>query len=147
MTTSQSSLVVAMTTILIEAIPLYVLPQCMRMYLPPNIFAFANYGTQRGLFSDSSGGCGTLNLVGNFTDFLSLTAHGLTSAGFPTIFPSSYRFSPHTSLSHCMDLRDYVLAFNVVVTALLFLVLRPKPIFLYWCLVCIGFWHGGHAHM
>lgn len=40
-----------------------------------------------------------------------------------------------------MDLRDYALAFNILVTALLFLVLRPKPIILYWCLVCIGFWY------
>lgn len=40
-----------------------------------------------------------------------------------------------------MDLRNYALAFNILVTAFLFLVLRPKPIFLYWSLVCIGFWH------
>ncbi|KAL5495371.1 hypothetical protein ACEPAI_834 [Sanghuangporus weigelae] len=96
---------------------------------------------QAELFKDSSGGCGTVELIGNFTDFLSLTAHGLTSASFPTIFPLSYRFSRTSSLSHCSDLRDYVLAFNILITALLFLVLRPKPIFLYWCLVCIGFWH------
>ncbi|EJD04064.1 LCCL domain-containing protein [Fomitiporia mediterranea MF3/22] len=94
-----------------------------------------------GLFEDSHGGCGTLQLTGNFTNFLALAAHGLMSAPFPTIFPLSYRFSQNTSLSHCLDLRNHVLAFNIIVTALLFLVFRPKPIILYWSLVCIGFWH------
>lgn len=82
-----------------------------------------------------------MELTGNSTNFLPLSAHGLTSAPFPTIFPLSYRFSRTSALSHCSDLRDYVLAFNILITALLFLVLRPKPVFLYWCLVCIGFWH------
>ncbi|PAV22276.1 LCCL domain-containing [Pyrrhoderma noxium] len=94
-----------------------------------------------GLFKDSHGGCGSLELTGNFTDFLSLTAHGLTSAPFPTVFPLSFRFSSTSLYTHCMDLRNYALAFNILVTAFLFLVLRPKPIFLYWSLVCIGFWH------
>ncbi|KAI5123553.1 hypothetical protein M0805_003372 [Coniferiporia weirii] len=94
-----------------------------------------------GLFKDSTGGCGSLDLIGNFTDFLSLTAHGLTSAPFPTVFPLSFRYGLNTSLSHCADLRDYALAFNIIVTALLFILLRPKPIILYWSLICIGFWH------
>ena len=94
-----------------------------------------------GLVSNSVGGCATLQLVSNFTDFLPLTANGLTSIGFPTIFPLAFRFLPETSLSHCEDLRNPALAFNVIITALLFLVLRPKPIVLYWCLVCIGYWH------
>ena len=94
-----------------------------------------------GLFKDSHGGCGTLSLIGNFTDFLALAAHGLTSAPFPTIFPSSFVFSDTSPFSHCMDLRDYALAFNIIITTLLFIVIRPRPIFLYWSLVCIGFWH------
>lgn len=93
------------------------------------------------MFGDSTGGCGTLQLVGNFTNFLPLTSHGLTSAAFPTIFPLSFVFSSGSPFSHCTDLRDYALVLNILVTAFLFLVLRPKPIFLYWCLVCIGFWH------
>jgi hypothetical protein len=93
------------------------------------------------LISDSRGGCFSLELVGNFTDFLPHIGHGLTSIGFPTIFPSSFRFLPSTPLHHCFDLRDAALAFNVVITCLLFLILRPKPVILFWCLVCIGFWH------
>ena len=42
---------------------------------------------------------------------------------------------------HCTDIRDAALALNVLVTCALFILLRPKPIVLYWCLVCIGFWH------
>lgn len=79
--------------------------------------------------------------MGNFTDFIPFASHGLSSIGFPTIFPVSYRFSSFTSLSHCTDLRDGALAFNILVTCALFILFRPKPIVLYWSLVCIGFWH------
>ncbi|OJT02997.1 hypothetical protein TRAPUB_6340 [Trametes pubescens] len=96
---------------------------------------------QAGLISNSRGGCATLELTGNFSNYLPFTGHGLTSIGFPTVFPLSFRFNPTTSLHSCADLRNEALAFNILITALLFLVLRPKPIVLYWCLVCIGFWH------
>ncbi|KAH9858211.1 hypothetical protein C2E23DRAFT_856051 [Lenzites betulinus] len=96
---------------------------------------------QAGLISNSKGGCATLELVGNFTDFLPFSAHGLSSIGFPSVFPLSFRFLPTTSLHSCSDLRNEALAFNILITALIFLVLRPKPIVAYWCLVCIGFWH------
>ena len=94
-----------------------------------------------GIISRSTGGCGTLQLTGNFTNFLPTTANGLSSIGFPSVFPSSFRFLSVTSLSHCDDLRDDALAFNILITCALFLVLRPKPLVLFWSLVCIGFWH------
>jgi hypothetical protein len=96
---------------------------------------------QSGFISDSAGGCASVQLVGNFTNYLATTAFGLTSIGFPSIFPMSFQFSPSNTLTHCTDLRNAALAFNVLVTCALFLVLRPKAIVLYWCLVCIGFWH------
>ncbi|KDR85343.1 hypothetical protein GALMADRAFT_132046 [Galerina marginata CBS 339.88] len=96
---------------------------------------------QAGVISAKKGGCGSLDLLGNFTDFLPFSAHGLTSLGFPTVFPVSFRFLANTSLTHCTDLRDEALAFNILITSALFILLRPKPIVLYWCLVCIGFWH------
>lgn len=80
-------------------------------------------------------------MTGNFTNFLPFTAHGLSSIGFPTVFPLSFQFSDTTDLHSCQDLRNPALAFNILITALLFLVLRPKPIVTFWCLVCIGFWH------
>ncbi|KAJ7654964.1 hypothetical protein DFH06DRAFT_485784 [Mycena polygramma] len=96
---------------------------------------------QSGLVSNSKGGCGTLDLIGNFTDFIPTTENGLSSIGFPTVFPLAFRFRDSTSLRHCEDIRDPALAFNAIITALLFLLLRPKPIVLFWCLVCIGYWH------
>ena len=102
--------------------------------------ALIGYGSS-GFISDSTGGCASVQLVGNFTNYLPVTASGLTSVGFPSVFPLSFRFSPSTSLTHCKDLRNPALAFNILVTCVLFLILRPKAIVLYWCLVCIGFWH------
>ncbi|KAH8835885.1 hypothetical protein DL96DRAFT_1732991 [Flagelloscypha sp. PMI_526] len=96
---------------------------------------------QAGIISNSKGGCATLVQTGNFTNYLPFTQNGLTSVGFPTVFPSSYHFDPTTSLKHCEDIRDPVLAFNVIATCILFLLLRPKPIVLYWCMICIGYWH------
>ncbi|KAJ6604512.1 hypothetical protein DFH09DRAFT_967925 [Mycena vulgaris] len=96
---------------------------------------------QSGLISNSKGGCGTLDLIGNFTNFRPTSGHGLSSIGFPTVFPLSFRFRDSTSLRHCEDMRNDALAFNALITAFLFLLLRPKPIVLFWCLVCIGYWH------
>lgn len=95
----------------------------------------------RGMINDSTGGCAALQLVGNFTDYLPFSAHGLASIGFPSVFPLSLQFLSSTSLRHCQDLRNAALAFNILVTALIFLVLRPKPIVAFWCLVCVGFCH------
>ena len=94
-----------------------------------------------GLFSDSTGGCASINLVGTFTDYLPTSAFGLSSVGFPSIFPMSFRLSPSEVLTHCADLRTPALAFNILVSCLLFLVLRPTAVVMWWCLVCIGFWH------
>ncbi|KAH9937063.1 uncharacterized protein B0H18DRAFT_1081352 [Fomitopsis serialis] len=89
-----------------------------------------------------------LALVGNYTNYIPFTANGLTSIGFPTIFPLSYRFLSSTPLHHCEDLRTPALAWNVIITALIFLVLRPKPIVTFWSFgaflpalfVCYAFW-------
>lgn len=96
---------------------------------------------QSGLISDSMGGCASMSLIGNFTNFLPTSGHGLDSIGFPSVFPLSWRFNDSTSLRHCTDLRNPALAFNIIVTCLIFLVLRPKPIVAFWSLLCIGFWH------
>jgi hypothetical protein len=93
------------------------------------------------LISNAGGGCGSLALIGNFTNFLPKTANGLQSIGFPTVFPLSFRFLQSTPLTHCEDRRDDALAFNVLITWFLFVILRPKPIVLYWCIVSIGYWH------
>ncbi|KAI6031620.1 hypothetical protein BKA83DRAFT_4203028 [Pisolithus microcarpus] len=79
----------------------------------------------------STGGCATVNLVGQFTDYL--PSH--------SSFPMSYRLTTDSTLGQCTDLRNVALAVNILATCLLFIVFRPKPIMLYWFLVCIGFWH------
>lgn len=93
------------------------------------------------MISNSKGGCATVSLIGNFTNFLPLTAHGLTSIGFPSVFPLAFQFSPATDIAHCEDLRNPALAFSIIITALIFLVFRPKPLVAFWSLVCIGYWH------
>ncbi|KAL1670432.1 hypothetical protein GGG16DRAFT_94884 [Schizophyllum commune] len=98
---------------------------------------------QVGLIDDSKGGCASLSLIGNFTDFIGTTAHSLESIGFPTVFPLSFRFSSSTPLTHCTDIRWPVLAFDVVISFLVFTLFRPHPIARFWTLVCIGFWHVG----
>jgi hypothetical protein len=95
----------------------------------------------RGIIPDSRGGCATVSLIGSFTNYLSSSANGITSTPFPSIFPSSFRVTPSTTLSHCSDLRKEALAFNVLATAFIFLVLRPRPLFLFWTFVCAGYWH------
>ncbi|CAE6397393.1 unnamed protein product [Rhizoctonia solani] len=96
---------------------------------------------QAGVASASKGGCGTLRLVGNYTDFLPTVAHGVSSIGFPSVFPVSFRFLESSSLGSCTDLRSYALAYNVICTSILMLLLRPEPIWIFWSLLCVGFWH------
>ncbi|KAG6911542.1 hypothetical protein DXG01_011844 [Tephrocybe rancida] len=96
---------------------------------------------QLGLTTNGKGGCASLELVGNFSDFLPTTGNGLASIGFPTVFPLAFRLSKTHTLSHCEDNRNGALAFNIIITWMLFVILRPRAIVLYWSLVCIGFWH------
>lgn len=38
-------------------------------------------------------------------------------------------------------MRNEALVFDIFITCIIFLLLRPKPIVTYWSMVCIGFWH------
>jgi hypothetical protein len=94
-----------------------------------------------GIVSLSKGGCGSLQLVANYTNYIPTSGHGFDSIGFPTIFPVGYRLSPSSNLSQCTDNRMSALAMNVVTTSFLFLLFRPKPIVIFWCLFAVGYWH------
>jgi hypothetical protein len=96
---------------------------------------------QAGVISSSKGGCSSLELVSNFTTFVPLSENGLESIGFSTIFPIGFRFTSGSSMSHCEDIRNQALGFNVAITVILFCLLRPNALVLLWSLVCIGFWH------
>lgn len=95
----------------------------------------------RGIISDSRGGCGRVSLVGTQGPFESVSANGITSIPFPSFFPLSMIFSPTDALHHCNDLRNDVLAFNILCSCVIFFLLRPKPLVLFWCMVCMGYWH------
>ncbi|KZV74211.1 hypothetical protein PENSPDRAFT_648216 [Peniophora sp. CONT] len=94
-----------------------------------------------GLVSDSWGGCVTVDLVGAFTGYLPSSRHGMDAVGFASSFPLSFRLSKNNSLSQCTDLRSIALAFNAIITFVIFAIFRPRPRALYWALICIGFWH------
>lgn len=94
-----------------------------------------------GVVSFSKGGCGSLQLVANYTDYIPTSGHGFNSIGFPTVFPIGFRLSPTSNTSHCTDNRMAGLAMNVILTSFLFLLFRPKPIVIFWCLFVVGYWH------
>ncbi|PGG98222.1 hypothetical protein AJ79_08931 [Helicocarpus griseus UAMH5409] len=45
-----------------------------------------------GVISDSAGGCGVVELTGPGHSYFSTAAHKITSVGFPSTFPKSFRF-------------------------------------------------------
>jgi len=120
----------------------------------------ANSISSSGLITGRRGGCGSLRRIGTFKNYVGVNRNGIHSVPFPSTFPLSYRFLSGSSLSHCEDLRDEALVFNILVTLILSLVLRPKPLVvcqaqtrtpcgspltylfifpqLFWCLVCIA---------
>ncbi|GJJ13908.1 hypothetical protein Clacol_008165 [Clathrus columnatus] len=94
-----------------------------------------------GLIDDNKGGCASVSLVGTQGPFESIAANGLVSAAFPSFFPLSLQFKPTNVLHHCNDLRNGALAFNILCSVIIFLFIRPKALVLFWCMVCMGYWH------
>ncbi|KAH7104215.1 hypothetical protein BKA62DRAFT_498436 [Auriculariales sp. MPI-PUGE-AT-0066] len=94
-----------------------------------------------GLISESRGGCATANLIGEFTDFVGSVSNGIESTGFPSVFPLSLRLTKSNAYRYCADMLREAIIFNVLASVLLFLVLRPRPLVLFWSLVCLGYWH------
>lgn len=77
-----------------------------------------------GLFGDKRGGCGQLELVGEFTGYVGGKRHGIDSVSFDSTFPSSYRFTESVDQGGCQDLRDDILGFNVGMTTLFSFIIR-----------------------
>lgn len=77
-----------------------------------------------GLFSNQRGGCGQLELVGEFTNYEGGNRNGVSSVGFGSTFPSSYRFVDTVDQGGCMDMRDDILPFNVVMSTIFSFVIR-----------------------
>ncbi|GAA5885210.1 hypothetical protein JCM6882_009519, partial [Rhodosporidiobolus microsporus] len=96
---------------------------------------------QQGLFGDRRGGCGKLELVGEFSGYEGGSANGVESIGFEAAFPSSYRFVEGVDQGGCQDLRDDILGFDVAMSVIFSALVRPAPKAFYWTLFCFGFWH------
>ncbi|GAA5986746.1 hypothetical protein JCM11641_007760 [Rhodosporidiobolus odoratus] len=96
---------------------------------------------QQGLYSDGRGGCGKVDLVGEFEGYVGGERNGVSSIGFDTGFPSSYRFVAGVDQGGCQDLRWNILGFGVSMSFILSFLIRPAPQALYWSLFCFGYWH------
>lgn len=70
----------------------------------------------RGLFRNQRGGCGELAFIGEFTGFEGGKKNGVDSVGFPSTFPSSFRFLDEVDQDNCKDLRNDILGFDVAMT-------------------------------
>ena len=94
-----------------------------------------------GLFKNEKGGCGALELVGDFTNYVGGTKNGVKSTSFPSSFISSYRFTDSATASNCEDLQWNILGFNVAMLFLFSFVVRAAPAALFWAMFVMGFWH------
>jgi hypothetical protein len=83
---------------------------------------------QQGLFSNGRGGCARVTQTGSFTGFVGGTANGVSSVGFNTGFPSSYRFDENVSQIGCQDLQHDITAFNAAMSFIFSFFLRFVPI-------------------
>ncbi|EQL00047.1 hypothetical protein G6O67_003822 [Ophiocordyceps sinensis] len=96
-----------------------------------------------GVITNQNGGCGVVNLVGRQQAFVSSQHNGLSSVGFDSYFPLSYRFVPGVGCSS-QDSRWSLLAVSVVFTAVLSLFTASPALFFF--PVFIGlFWTVGAA--
>jgi len=72
----------------------------------------------RGLFGNQRGGCGELQFIGEYSDFRGGKQNGVESVGFPSTFPSSFRFIDTVEQGSCKDLRNDILGFDVAMTVI-----------------------------
>lgn len=82
-----------------------------------------------GVITNSQGGCGVVSLIGQQSNYPSVTRNGISSIAFDSSFPSSFTFQA-TSTS-CPDLSWQLLAISVVYTTLLSLFTRSASVFFY----------------
>lgn len=83
-----------------------------------------------GVISNSQGGCGVVSLIGQQSNYPSVTRNGISSVGFDSTFPSSFTFEPGSGVA-CRDLRWQLLAVSVVYTVVLSLFTKSPSVFFY----------------
>ncbi|RDA85061.1 hypothetical protein CP532_3097 [Ophiocordyceps camponoti-leonardi (nom. inval.)] len=96
-----------------------------------------------GIISNEMGGCGVVNLVGRQQGFVSSQRNGITSLGFDSYFPLSFRFLSGLSCSS-EDSRWSLLVVSVVFTTLLSLFTASSALFFFPTFVGL-FWTVGMA--
>ncbi|KAK7184805.1 hypothetical protein DPSP01_002225 [Paraphaeosphaeria sporulosa] len=89
---------------------------------------------QAGVLTDTSGGCGVVNLVGERTAYGSASQNGVPSVGFNSTFPMSFDFERSEQVlsdsAKCRDPRWGLLALSTIFTALFSLfTTHPAPFF------------------
>lgn len=82
-----------------------------------------------GIISNGGGGCGVVSLIGQQSNYPSVTQNGISSTGFDSSFPSSFTFQ--ATDASCSDLSWQLLAVSVVYTSILSLVTRSASVFFY----------------
>ncbi|KAK7726454.1 hypothetical protein SLS63_007614 [Diaporthe eres] len=83
-----------------------------------------------GMMSNSQGGCGLVSLIGQQSNYPSVTRNGIRSVGFDSTFPSSFTFVQGSGVA-CKDLRWQLLAVSVVYTTVLSLFTKSPSVFFY----------------
>lgn len=96
-----------------------------------------------GIISNSGGGCGVVELVGEQDSFASSTRNGIESVGFDSWFPQSFRFQQDVKCA-ARDSRWSLLAISAVFTGVLALFTAIPALFFFPSFVGI-FWTVGMA--
>lgn len=98
---------------------------------------------QAGILTDSSGGCGVVDLVGEKTDYRAASQNGMSSVGFPSSFPLSFVFDQSEPVmrasAKCRDPRWDLLALSIVFTVF-FSLFATHPAIFFGPIFVITFW-------
>ncbi|KAG5751551.1 hypothetical protein H9Q70_005795 [Fusarium xylarioides] len=96
-----------------------------------------------GVVSNQDGGCGVVELVGRNENYAASRHHGISSIGFDSYFPLSFRFVPDVKCS-AIDSRWDLLAVSTVFAGVLSLFTNSAPFFFFTIFTAI-FWTVGMA--
>nr|RBQ93358.1 hypothetical protein FVER53263_07887 [Fusarium verticillioides] len=96
-----------------------------------------------GVVSNQDGGCGVVELVGRSENYAASRHHGISSMGFDSYFPLSFRFVPDVKCS-AIDSRWDLLAVSTVFAGVLSLFTNSAPLFFFTIFTGI-FWTVGMA--
>ncbi|KAJ4344729.1 uncharacterized protein N0V89_012473 [Didymosphaeria variabile] len=98
---------------------------------------------QAGVLTDTSGGCGVVNLLGEKTTYGSHSQNGLTSVGFNSSFPMSFDFNQSAQIlsdsAKCRDPRWDLLTLSTIFTAV-FSLFTTHPLTFFGPVFVITFW-------